>query len=186
MKRYIIYLPIIISVILMPSCSIFDNSADYPDWEGWSNPPPGIMIEVDAPTSVFKTDSLHYRVILTNQFDQKISVRAIPSLSSKLKLNLAFVNSMGQLIGVSFPRNENYILKIPGIYLEPGESIVMEDTWEFLDLHGDRIPSGKYKLFIGLSLVEVNFWENGEIVRSENFPYEERPYGSDPVLVEVR
>lgn len=82
------------------------------------------------------------------------------------------MNSNGQLIGVSFTRNENYILKIPRIYLELSESIVMEDTWELLDLQDDCIPSGKDKLFSGLSLVEVNFWENGKIVRSENFPYE--------------
>lgn len=186
MKRHIIYLPIIISVLMMPSCSIFDNSADYPDWDGWSNPPLGITIEVDAPAIVSKTDALYYRVILTNQFNQKISVGAGPSLSNKLEFDLAIVNSRGQLIWERFPRDAIFNSKMYGTILEPGESFVMEDTWELLDLHGERIPAGSYKLFGGLNLVEVNFWENGEIVKTESFINEDRPYGSIPLLVEVQ
>lgn len=155
MKLLLVY-PISILSFFLAMCSTNINTPDYPEWEGWHQAPPEISIEVIAPDTVTLSEPLEYSVKATNRTDKNLKLIAGKSLNRTFEFDLAVVNEDLELIWVRFPRDAVYQRIAFWKKLSPGESYVMQDSWNLKDLFGEPISTGRYTLYGGLHSLEID------------------------------
>lgn len=172
-------------LILTMSCTpLAPDSNNYIVWNGWQNTPPEISIEVRSSTEVHRSDSLRFKITLTNRSNKEIIVGAGNSFSKQLEFNLVVVNQNNQIVWSRFPHNANSTLEMYTINLEPGAAYEMEGVWLIEDQQGDKISRGKYQLFGGLHGLEIQTLQDDKIVNAINFGL--KPVGSEPLVVLVK
>ena len=168
MKKLSIYSIFVIPFFFV-MCSTNANMPDYPDWEGWKQAPPELSIEVIAPDSVSLSDSLEYTVKMTNRTNKKLSIVSGKSFSRNVEFDLAVVNEDQQVVWFRFPRDLVYSHVGYIVRLSPGESYIMQDSWNLKDSFGDTINPGSYTLYGGLNGPVISVLKDGKFVIQSDF-----------------
>ncbi|NBB76937.1 MAG: hypothetical protein GVY02_06105 [Bacteroidetes bacterium] len=167
--KLLVVCPISILLLFLAMCSTNSNTPDYPEWEGWQQAPPELSIELIAPKSVTLSDSLVYSVKMTNRTNKKLRIISGLSFTRNVEFDLAVVSQDRHVVWFRFPRDLVYSHVGYTMRLSPGESYIMQDSWNLKDSFGDKIKPGSYTLYGGLHGPEISVWKDGKFVIQSEF-----------------
>jgi hypothetical protein len=166
------------------------NTHDYPDWNNnWIDTPDEISLEIEIPESVELSKRLSYNLILTNKSEYVLQLGAGGSTTNEFDIDLIVINKSDRMIWSRFPTETVYQAILFTIILKPGEEYIISDEWDLIDLFGDRIQQGNYKLIAGIHGLEVNQLEktaDDQIVVTESMNYFSTVVSSIPYEITVK